>query len=102
MRRAKVRLSAMIPGTMASAVSASRQFTTTRIPTAMPRRSRDSSGDTTAICSSPVVVSTSPVSRERMPPVFMSHRRGSGRWRRRSNSERRSDSMTRVFRRRWR
>ncbi len=30
-------------------------------------------GDMIAICSRPVVVSTSPVSRDRMPPVFMSH-----------------------------
>ena len=38
----------------------------------------DTAGDTMASCSRPVVVSTSPVMRDRMPPVFMSHSRGSG------------------------
>ena len=50
-----------------------------------------------AICISPVVVSTSPVSRDRMPPVFMSHSFGKGRCSRRSNSARRSASITCVF-----
>ena len=62
----------------------------------------ESDGDTIAICSRPVVVSTSPVSRDRMPPVFMSHSFGSGRCSNRSKSDRRSDSMTRVLSSRWR
>ena len=68
----------------------------------MIRRMIEIDGDTTAICSSPVVVSTSPVRRDRMPPVFMSQSFGSGRCSSRSNSERRSDSMTRVLSSRWR
>ena len=63
--------------------------------TAISRRISERLGEMTAICSSPVVVSTSPVSRERMPPVFMSHSFGSGRWSRRSKSDLRSDSITR-------
>ena len=59
-------------------------------------------GDTIAICSKPVVVSTSPVRRDRMPPVFISQSRGSGRCSSRSYSDRRSDNMTRTFSRRWR
>ena len=54
--------------------------------TAMTSRSAEIAGETIAIWSSPVVVSTSPVMRDRMPPVFMSHRRGSGRCSRRSKS----------------
>ena len=87
---------------MASAVSASRQFRTSRTVTAISSRISEMAGEMTAICSSPVVVSTSPVSRDRMPPVFMSHSFGSGRWSRRSNSDRRSDSITRTFSSRWR
>ena len=59
-------------------------------------------GDTMAICNKPVVVSTSPVSRDRMPPVFMSHSFGRGRCNSRSNNDRRSASMTRVLSSRWR
>ena len=87
---------------IASAVSASRQFSVSSTPTAMISRMTEIAGETTAICSSPVVVSTSPVSRDRMPPVFMSHSFGSGRCSSRSNSDRRSDSMTRTFSSRWR
>ena len=39
---------------------------------AITRRMIESDGETIAICKRPVVVSTSPVRRERMPPVFMS------------------------------
>ena len=92
----------MTPGMIASAVSASRQFSTIRMVTAMISRRSEMLGETTAICSRPVVVSTSPVSRERMPPVFISQSFGSGRWSSRSKSDRRSESMTRVFRSRWR
>ena len=70
--------------------------------TAMTSRTTEIDGDTTAICRSPVVVSTSPVMRDRIPPVFMSHSGGSGRCSSRSKSDRRSDSMTRVFRSRCR
>ncbi len=70
--------------------------------TAMTSRMIESDGDTIAICKRPVVVSTSPVSRERMPPVFMSQSLGSGRCSSRSNSARRSESMTRTLSRRWR
>ena len=87
---------------IASAVNASRQLSENRMLTAMISRMTEMAGDTTAICSSPVVVSTSPVSRDRMPPVFMSHSFGSGRCSSRSNSDRRSDSITRVFSSRWR
>ena len=92
----------MTPGMMASAVSANRQFRTIRMVTAISRRISDRLGEMTAICRSPVVVSTSPVSRERMPPVFMSHSFGSGRWSRRSKSDLRSDNITRTFSSRWR
>ena len=68
----------------------------------MSSRMTEIDGETIAICSRPVVVSTSPVRRDRMPPVFMSQSFGSGRCSSRSNSERRSDSMTRVFSSRWR
>ena len=87
---------------IASAVSASRQLSDSSTPTAMISRMTESDGETIAICSRPVVVSTSPVRRDRMPPVFMSHSFGSGRCSSRSNSERRSDSMTRMFSSRWR
>ena len=102
MRRAKAKLISMTPGMMASAINASRQFSVISMPTAMSRRMIEMAGDTMAICSKPVVVSTSPVRRDRMPPVFMSHSFGSGRCSKRSNSDRRSDSMTRVFSSRWR
>ena len=69
---------------------------------AMISRMTEIAGETIAICNSPVVVSTSPVSRDRMPPVFMSHSLGSGRCNNRSNSERRSESITRTFSSRWR
>ena len=87
---------------IASAVSASRQFSVSRTPMAMSRRMTEIAGETIAICSRPVVVSTSPVSRDRMPPVFMSHSFGSGRCSSRSNSDRRSDSITRMLSSRWR
>ena len=97
MRRENEKLIAITPGMIASAVSARRQFRTSSTVTAMVRRTTESAGETTAICSRPLVVSTSPVSRDRMPPVFMSHSRGSGRCSSRSNSERRSESMTRTL-----
>ena len=87
---------------MASAVSASRQFSGSSTVTAMISRTSEIDGEMTAICSRPVVVSTSPVRRDRMPPVFMSHSFGSGRWSSRSKSDRRSDSITRTFSRRCR
>ena len=68
----------------------------------MIRRMTERAGDTMAICNRPVVVSTSPDSRDRMPPVFMSHNFGNGRCSNRSNRDRRSASMTRVLSRRWR
>ena len=83
-------------------MNASRQFSVNRTPTAMTSRISEMAGETIAICNSPVVVSTSPVSRDRMPPVFMSHSFDSGRCNSRSNSERRSDSMTRMLSSRWR
>ena len=101
-RLAKMKLISITPGMMARAASASRQFSAVSTTTAMTSRMTDTDGDTMAICSSPVVVSTSPVSRDRMPPVFMSHSFGSGRCSSRSNRDRRSASMTRVFSRRWR
>ena len=88
----------MMPGMIASAVNASRQFSNVRMVTAVISRINDTDGEMTAICSSPLVVSTSPVSRDRIPPVFMSHSLGSGRWSMRSNRARRSDSMTRMLR----
>ena len=93
----KPKLITMMPGMMASAVSASRQLSDIRTPMAMISRITDSDGEMTAICSRPLVVSTSPVSRDRMPPVFMSHSLGSGRCRSRSKSDRRSDSITWTF-----
>ncbi len=54
----------------------------------------DTAGETMAICKRPVVVSTSPVRRDRMPPVFMSHIFGKGKCSNRSNSDWRSDSIT--------
>jgi hypothetical protein len=102
MRRVKVKLSTITPGMMARPVSASRQFRTIRTVTAITRRINEMDGDTMAICRSPVVVSTSPVSRDRMPPVFMSHSFGNGRCSSRSNNDRRSVSMTRAFNSLWR
>ena len=102
MRREKAKLISITPGMMARAVNASRQFSVNSNATAMTRRMIEMAGDTMAICKSPVVVSTSPVRRDRMPPVFMSHSLGSGRCSSRSNSDRRSDSITRTFSRRWR
>ena len=101
-RRAATKLISIAIGTAASAVTASRQFSTNRIPSATASRMMETAGETIAICNNPVVVSTSPVRRDRMPPVFMSHTVGSGRCRSRRKSERRSDSMTRTFNRRWR
>ncbi len=97
MRLAEMKLITMMPGTMASAVSASRQLSVIRITIATVSRITASAGDTMADCSRPVVVSTSPVSRDRMPPVFISHSCGRGRCSRRSNSARRSDSITRTL-----
>jgi hypothetical protein len=102
MRLAKMKLITITPGIIASAVSARRQFSAISTATAMISRMIDTVGDTMAICMSPVVVSTSPVSRERMPPVFMSQSFGSGRCSRRSNSDRRSVNITRAFSSRWR
>ena len=101
-RRAKVRLISITPGMMARAISASRQFSASSTATAMTSRTAEMVGDTMASCRRPVVVSTSPVRRDRMPPVFISQSRGSGRCSNRSNSDRRSDSMTLIFRSRWR
>ena len=97
-----MKLISIAPGMIAIAVSASRQFNVISTLTAIIRRTTEIEGDTSAICSSPVVVSTSPVSRERMPPVFMSQSRGKGRCSKRSNNERRSESITRTFSNRWR
>jgi len=52
----------MTPGMMAIAVRASCQFSATRMTMAMTNRITEIAGDTIAICSRPVVVSTSPVS----------------------------------------
>ncbi len=101
-RRAEMKLMSMMPGMMAMAMSASRQLSTTRMQIAKTSRMMDTAGDTIAICNRPVVVSMSPVRRDRMPPVFMSHSRGSGKCNRRSNSARRNESITFVFSRRWR
>jgi hypothetical protein len=97
-----MKLTSMTPGTTASAVSASRQFSVNSTTTAMASRITEIAGETMAICRRPVVVSTSPVIRDRMPPVFMSQSFGSGRCSRRSKSDRRSVSITRVFSTRWR
>ena len=97
MRRAEMKLMSMIPGRIAIAVSASRQFSRNRMTTATINRISDTAGDTIASCSIPVVVSTSPLMRLRMPPVFMSHSRGSGRCSNRSKSARRRDSITTVL-----
>ena len=78
MRRANTKLINMTPGMMASAVSARRQFNVSNKPTAMSRRMTEMAGDMMAICRKPVVVSTSPVRRDRMPPVFMSQSLGNG------------------------
>jgi hypothetical protein len=97
-----MKLIIITPGIMVSAAIASRQFSTVSTTTAIARRINATDGDTIAIWSSPVVVSTSPVRRDRMPPVFISHSVGSGRCSNRSNIDRRSASITRVFRMRWR
>ena len=89
-------------GTIASAVNASRQLSVSSTTMAMMRRMMDTAGDTSAICIRPVVVSMSPVRRERMPPVFMSHSRDSGKWSSRWKSACRNDSITRTFRMRCR
>ncbi len=102
MRRRTAKLISITPGMIARAISASRQLSSIRMPTAMSRRMIETAGETMAICKRPVVVSTSPVRRDRMPPVFMSHSLGSGRCSSRSNSERRSDSITRTLSSRWR
>ena len=91
-----------MPGTIANAVKASRQFSAVRMPMATISRMTDTEGEMSAICNSPVVVSTSPVMRERMPPVFISHSFGSGRWSSRSNNVRRNESMTSTLTRRCR
>ena len=83
-RLAKTKLIAMMPGTIASAVRASRQFREARMAKATTSRMTDTEGEMRAICNRPVVVSTSPEMRERMPPVFMSHSFGMGRLRSRS------------------
>jgi hypothetical protein len=71
-------------------------------PNAIASRITEIAGDTIANCSRPVVVSTSPLTRDRIPPVFISQMTGSGRCSKRSKSDRRSASITPVFRRRWR
>ena len=97
MRLADVKLISTAPGMMASATSASCQFSTNSTVTAINKRMTEIDGETMAICSRPVVESTSPESRDRIPPVFMSHSFASGSRSSRSNSERRSDNITRVF-----
>ena len=87
---------------MARAVNASRQLSTSNTTTAMLSRMTDKVGETTANCNSPVVVSTSPVSRDRIPPVLKSHSLGKGKCSNRSNSDRRRASITRVLSTRWR
>ena len=66
-----MKLMSTMPGMIASAVKASRQFSVISTMTAMTSRTTEINGETTAICRSPVVVSTSPVMRDRIPPVFM-------------------------------
>src|SRR5882672_7701963 len=63
MRFADTKLISTAPGTIASATSASFQFKANSTAIAISRRTADNDGDTIAICSSPVVVSMSPVSR---------------------------------------
>ena len=87
---------------IANAVNANRQFSASSNPTAMIRRMIEMAGDMMAICKRPVVVSTSPVRRDRMPPVFMSQSLGSGRCSSRWKSDWRSDNITRTFSSRWR
>ena len=77
-------LTLMTAGMMASAVRASRQLRDSSTTNAITSRNTETVGETIAICSSPVVVSTSPDRRERMPPVFISHKPGKGRRRKRS------------------
>ena len=69
---------------------------------AMMSRITETAGDTMAICMRPVVVSTSPVRRDRMPPVFIPHKVDRGKCRSRVYSPRRSESITFVFSSRWR
>src|SRR5262249_62081602 len=95
--RRRMKLGGGARGGRPTAISASRQFSVKRITTAIARRTRERAGETKAICKKPVVVSTSPVSRERIPPVFISQRRGNGRCRRRSYRARRKESITRVL-----
>ena len=102
MRRANTKLMSIAPGMTSIAIIARRQFSASSTPIAMNSRMNEMVGETMAPCSRPVVVSTSPVRRERMPPVFMSHSFGSGKWSSRSKSERRSDSITWVLSRRCR
>jgi hypothetical protein len=63
-----MKLRSITPGTMASAVSASRQLIVSSTTIAISSRMIDTPGETIAICMRPVVVSMSPVSRDRMPP----------------------------------
>ena len=102
MRRENVKLMSIAPGMIASAVNARRQFNVISMLTAITRRMIEIEGETMAICRRPVVVSTSPVSRDSMPPVFMSQSFGSGRCSNRSNNERRRESITRTLSNRWR
>ena len=88
MRRAKTKLISIAPGMIASAINANRQFSVNSTPTAMTSRISEMDGETMAICNRPVVVSTSPVRRDRMPPVFMSQSFDSGRCSSRSNKDR--------------
>ena len=97
-----MKLMSTAPGMTASATSASCQFSANSTVIAIKRRITEIDGETMAICKSPVVESTSPDSRDRMPPVFMSQSVDSGKRSNRSNSERRSDSITRVLTRRCR
>ena len=102
MRFEKAKLMSMTPGTIANAIKARRQLSVSNSPMATNSLITEMTGDMKANCSRPVVVSTSPVSRERMPPVFMSQSFGSGRWSNRSNNERRNESMTFTLTRRCR
>jgi hypothetical protein len=97
-----VKLISIAPGMTAMAIRASRQFSASSTETAINSLTTEIAGETSASCIRPVVVSTSPVSRERMPPVFMSQSLGNGRCSSRSNSDRRSDSITFTLSRRCR
>ena len=83
-RRETVKLIRMAPGMTARAVTANRQFRKNRIVTAMTSRRAASPGEITASCSNPEVVSTSPLRRAMMPPIFSSESFCKGRYRRRS------------------